>query len=159
MAYVQTTLTDIRQKFLHAISTNNCCAGRSGNCRLATTVCCEFISLWSKSEFARAAISESSKWSLAQPNAKFNLACWMLPLHWDEMKFNDSNECSVKLSKDTYLSWYYTANVIIFIFGCSNGWKQELQIQSPELELKIRSDQSLQMPNFFRESTTSSQTV
>lgn len=83
----------------------------------------------------------------------------MLPLHWDEMKFNDSNECSVKLSKDTSLSWYYTANVIIFIFGRSNGWKQELQIQSPELELKIRSDQSLQMPDFFRESTTSSQKV
>lgn len=60
IAYTQATLTDIRQKFLHVISTDNCSVGRSGNCRLVTTVYSEFINLQSKSKFTRVGMSESS---------------------------------------------------------------------------------------------------
>lgn len=93
IAYTQTTLTDIRQKFLHVISTDNCSVGRSGNCRLVTTVYSEFINLHSKSKFTRVGMSESSNWSLAKPNAKLNLASW---IGWDEIKWQQWVQCQTQ---------------------------------------------------------------
>lgn len=88
MIYTQTTLTDIRQTFLHVINKNKCCVGRSGNCRLVTTVYSEFINLQSKSKFTRVGTSEGSNWSSPKPHQTW------CP-EWDETKLSDSNEFRV----------------------------------------------------------------
>lgn len=109
MIYPQTALTDIRQIFLHVINTNKCCVGRSGSCRLVTTVYSEFINLQSKSKFTRVGISESSSWTSPKPHQTW------CP-EWDEMKFSDSNEFRVFKQRTICLE-YYTVNETTFIFS------------------------------------------
>lgn len=149
MAYTQITLTDIRQQFLYSVSTNNGCAGGSENCRFVAIVCCEFINLWSKLNFASDDIRESSIWS-SKPiqNSIWHRECYpSTGMKWNLMTAvcAVSNSANKPVCLDIILlTWSFSPSASVLV---ENG-----SYQSHLQSLSWRSDQqSLQMPDFFRE--------